>query len=330
MIVKRIIVFIFGCATYGISFGQDYHFSGFMQNMVYVNPAYTALPSSGEVGLTYRNQWPGIPATFITYGAAIVLPVKALNSGIGLSFINDMQGSGVINRTSASLHYGYLLDVSETWQVGAGISASWVMKRFNADELIFRTDLLNDLGYSYGSVTFDNYTKSYPDFSVGLIARNNNNLSFGVSMAHVTRPQDTFSDLEEARLPFKYTAFISGRIGDVGQGSIGELAIEPAAFYSLQQDNHELICGSQFILSSTFMAGAWIRQNMKLNLEAIIISAGISWEKYNISYSYDVNLKKISFLSTKMAAHEVTFLYRFEYKEKQQVKRFRKSECPAY
>ncbi len=63
------------------------------------------------------------------------------------------------------------------------------------------------------------------------------------------------------------------------------------------------------------MLGAWLRQNLNFNFDALIISAGISWEKYNISYNYDVNLKKLSFLSTKMAAHEVTFLYRFEYKD---------------
>ncbi len=110
-----------------VSFGQDFHFSGFMQNMVYVNPAYAAMPSTGEMGLTYRNQWPGIPATFVTYGAAFVLPVRSLNSGIGVSVMNDMQGSGVINQTSVSLLYGYLIEVSSHWQVRAGISASCVL-----------------------------------------------------------------------------------------------------------------------------------------------------------------------------------------------------------
>jgi len=330
VIIKRTIGFIFGCATCWISFGQDYHFSGFMQNMVYVNPAYTALPSSGEFGLTYRNQWPGIPATFVTYGAALILPVRALNSGIGIAFINDMQGSGVINRTSASLLYSYLLEVGNNWQVGAGICASWVMKHFNADELLFRTDLLNDLGYSYGTVPFDNYAKNYPDFTVGIIARNNNNLSFGLSVAHVTRPQDSFSNLMKARLPLKYTVFVSGRISEVGQIGNSGLAIEPALFYSQQLNNHELIWGSQFIMASNFMVGGWLRQNMRLNFEAFIISAGISWGKYNINYSYDVNLKKINFLSTKMAAHEVTFLYRFEYKEEHKGKKPKKVDCPAY
>jgi type IX secretion system PorP/SprF family membrane protein len=328
VIRKRTFVFILGLAVCRISFGQDYHFSGVMQTMVYVNPAYAALPSSGEIGLTYRNQWPGIPATFVTYGAAFIMPVKSLNSGIGVSVTNDMQGSGVINRTSASLLYGYLLKINNNWQVGAGISASWVMKRFNADQLVFRSDLLNDLGYSYGNVTFDNYSKSYPDFSVGLIARKRNNFSFGISASHVTRPPDSFSDLNSSRLPLKYTAFISGMFSGGRQNK--ELTIEPALFYSLQRDNQEFIWGSQFNIESKFMVGAWVRQNLRMNFDALILSAGISWEKYNISYSYDVNLKKISFLSTKMAAHEVTFLYRFEYKEEHKVKRFRKSECPAY
>ncbi len=164
---------------------QDYHFSGFMQNMVYVNPAYTALPGTGEIGLTYRNQWPGIPATFITYGAAFIMPVKTLSSGFGVSFTNDVQGSGVINQTSANFLYGYLIELDKNWKIGAGLSASWVMKRFSADQLVFRSDLLDELGYSYGTVVLDNYSRSYPDFSAGIIARKNDMLSFGFSANHL-------------------------------------------------------------------------------------------------------------------------------------------------
>jgi type IX secretion system PorP/SprF family membrane protein len=325
--VKRTIGAFLISLTGWVSYGQDFHFSGFMQNMAYVNPAYAAMPSTGEVGLTYRNQWPGIPATFVTYGASLVMPVRSLSSGIGVNFMNDMQGSGVINQSSVSLLYGYLFNASSSWQIGAGIGASYVFKTFNADELVFRSDILNDLGYSYSPVAFDNYTKNYPDFSFGLIARNNNNLTVGFSVGHLTRPHHTFSEIEGSRLPLKYTAFVSGALPISGNSNI---SIEPALFYSLQQDNNELIWGSKFIIANSFMAGGWIRQNMQFSFEALIISAGISYEKYNISYSYDVNLKKISFLSTKMAAHEVTFLYRFEYKEEQKGKRTRKMDCPAY
>jgi type IX secretion system PorP/SprF family membrane protein len=332
--LKRSFAVFFLSLAVSSFFGQDFHFSGFMQNMVYVNPAYAALPSSGEAGLTYRNQWPGISATFVTYCASLVVPVRSLNSGIGVNVMNDVQGGGVINQSSISLLYGYIFDVSNAWQVSAGIGASYVFKNFNADDLVFRSDILNDLGYSYGPVTLDNYNKSYPDFSVGLIAKNSSNLSFGVSVAHMTRPHNTFSEADGGRLPVKYTAFASGRL-PVSNNSI---SIEPAIFYSIQHQNNELIWGSQFIIGNKFMLGGWIRQNMQFNFEDVIISAGISYQKYNISYHYDVNLKKISFLSTKLAAHEVTFLYRFEYKEEQKGKstfgkkgrRGKKVACPAY
>jgi len=317
-----------------LSIGQDFHFSGFMQNIGYVNPAYAAMSPTGEVGLTYRNQWPGIPATFVTYGASLIMPVRSINSGIGLNVMNDMQGSGVINQSSISLLYGYQIDAGGSWQVGAGISGSYVFRRFNADELVFRSDILNDLGYAYSPVTFDSYTKNYPDFSFGLITRYNNNLTAGISVGHLTRPYHTFSELVGSRMPIKYTAFVSGTL-PLNSRSI---AVEPAVFYSQQQNNNEIIWGSRFTLANNIMAGGWIRQNTQFDFEALIISVGISWERYNISYSYDVNLKKINYLSTKMAAHEVTFLYRFEYKEEQPVNRGmrsrmkggRKAVCPAY
>jgi type IX secretion system PorP/SprF family membrane protein len=308
------------------SMAQDYHFSQFMPNMVHVNPAVAALTSSSELGLTYRNQWPGIPATFITYGASALHPVKALNSGIGVCFMNDMQGSGVISRTSATLLYGYHFQISSGWQIGTGIGASYVFKKFNADELLFRSDILNDLGYSYTQTVLENYTRSYPDFNIGIIATNNSNFSFGFSASHLTQPKESLSDRNESRLPLKYTAFVSGRISGDTRSGPGYLAFEPALFFSRQQQNHELIWGSQVLIAGNFMLGGWIRQNLNFNFEAMIISAGISWEHYNISYSYDVNLKKLNFISTKMAAHEVTFLYRFEYNDR----KFKKIECPAY
>jgi type IX secretion system PorP/SprF family membrane protein len=330
VIVKRIINLLAVVTFSFMTIAQDFHFSGFMQNMVYVNPAYAALPDVGEVGITYRNQWPGIPATFVTYGAAIIMPVKSLNSGIGLSLMNDIQGSGVINRTSVNLLYGYVFEVNRNWQIGAGISASYVLKRFNSDGLIFRSDILNDLGYSFGTVTFDSYDRSYPDFSIGVIAKNSNNISFGFAVSHLTRPHESFSNDISSRLPLKYTAFVSGRITGGSKDNRSGISVEPALFFSQQQDNNEIIWGSQFNFASNFMLGGWIRHNINFRLDAFIISSGFSWEKYNIFYSYDVNLKKINYLSTKMASHEVTFLYRFEYKDEYRGKRSKKGLCPAY
>ena len=309
----------------GLLRAQDFHFSQFMQNMLYVNPAYAALPASGELGLVYRNQWPGIPATFITYGASAVLPVTGIRSGIGVNVMNDIQGSGVITRTAATFQYAYLLDVGRSWQVSGGISGSYVFKRFDGNELLFRSDILNDLGYSYPTVTYDSYNRNYPDFSAGIIARNKENLSFGFSVSHLTRPAESLSTQVSERLPMRYTAFVSGHFAGDPRSGGSDIALEPALYFSQQQQNQEMIWGTQVLLGQNFMVGGWMRHKLPFRAESFIAMAGISWGHYNITYSYDVNLKKMRFLSTKMAAHEVTFLYRFEYNERKS-----KAVCPAY
>ncbi|HLO57910.1 MAG TPA: PorP/SprF family type IX secretion system membrane protein [Bacteroidales bacterium] len=308
--------------------GQDFHFSQFMPTMVHVNPGYASLPASPEAGLVYRNQWPGISATFVTYGADLVVPVSSWNSGFGMGFTNDVQGGGVISQAAATLQYSYLIKLDRNWQVGAGLSASWVIRHFDASQLLFRSDILNDLGYSYGNTNFASYDRSYPDFSVGFIARHDGFLTFGVSASHLTRPSNTESSLYGARLPLKYTAFVSGVVG--GNNRYSDFTLEPAVYFSKQQNNNEIIWGTNVNMAEKFLIGGWFRNSTSLSMDAFIVSAGISWEKYNIIYSYDVNLKKFNSLSTKLAAHEVTFLYRFKYNDQHKVKRFRKSECPAY
>lgn len=309
-----------------VSLSQDYHFSGFIPNLVFANPAYAAIPASPEIALTYRNQWPGIPATFVTYGASFVFPVESMNSGLGVNVLNDVQGSGVITRTYAGLLYGYRIEIGSEWQIGGGIRASYVFKKFDADELVFRSDILNDLGYGYSSVVLENYSKSYPDFGIGLVIMNGSGFSSGLSVSHITRPHESVSSPENDRLPLRYAGFIKGRLGLSGSYSKLGVVFEPALYFTKQGIYQELIWGMQTVISSAFMIGGWFRQNLKFNYDALIFSVGILKEKYNFLYSYDVNVKKVKFLSTKMAAHEVTFLYRFEYKGK----KVRAVPCPAY
>jgi hypothetical protein len=76
----------------------------------------------------------------------------------------------VLSQSSISLLYGYLIDAGSSWQVAAGISVSYVFRKFDAGELVFRSDILNDLGYAYSPVTLESYAK-ITGFSVGPMAR---------------------------------------------------------------------------------------------------------------------------------------------------------------
>ena len=294
-----------------------------MHNQVYFNPAYVAMPDKNEFSLTYRNQWPGIPANFVTYGATFIQPISVINSGTGVAFIRDVEAGGVFSRSSANLFYGYSFKASRKLQVHTGLEASYVFRQFDPENLVFASDILNSLGYSYLPVGISEYTRGYPDFSAGIIGNYNKVLMLGISTSHITRPGESFSAEPGSRLPVKYNLFFSYTMQAGGKYNRQGIILTPALLYVHQGNTNELVWGTAAEIHP-FTAGIWLRQNLTMNFSSLLISAGILQKKYTFLYSYDVNLTSINFLSTKMGSHEVTFLFRFEYKRK----KFGAVKCP--
>jgi type IX secretion system PorP/SprF family membrane protein len=296
---------------------QDFHFSGFMHNQAYYNPAYAAVPKINEFSMTYRNQWPGISANFVTYGATFIQPFLTIKSGIGVVFLRDVEAGGVISRTSANLLYGYSIRASRNLNMAAGIGASYVYRQFDPSTLVFASDLLNELGTPYPPVGISAYDKGYPDFSVGWLGEYKKDFTLGISAAHVTRPMESFSGEPASRLPVKYCLYSSYAFRTGGKYNRKGLDLTPSLLYVHQGTTNELVWGTTARINP-LTAGVWMRNNLALNFSSLIFSIGILQEKYTFLYNYDVNLTSVNFLSTKTGAHEVTFLLRFEYKKKKQ------------
>jgi len=294
---------------------QDFHFSGFLHNQPYYNPAYAAVPEMCEFSMTYRNQWPGIPANFVTYGATFIQPFPVIKSGIGVVFLRDVEAGGVITKNSANLMYGYSFKVSRTLHMTAGIGASYVFRQFDPSTLVFASDLLNALGTPYAPVDISAYTKGYPDFSAGLRGVFKKDLILGISASHLTRPMESFSGEQGSRLPVKYSLYSSYALRPWGKYNSNGIKLTPSLLYVHQGITNELVWGTSALIKP-LTAGIWVRNNLSLNFSSLIFSLGILQEKYTFLYNYDVNLTSVNFLSTKTGAHEVTFLVRFEYKKK--------------
>ncbi|MBN1415913.1 MAG: PorP/SprF family type IX secretion system membrane protein [Bacteroidales bacterium] len=305
------------------AYSQDFHFSGFLHNQVYLNPSYVAIPAMNEVSMTYRNQWPGIPANFVTYGASFIQPISVINSGTGLVFLRDSEGGGVFIRTSASLYYGYSFKVNRRLQMYTGIGASYVFRQFNPENLTFASDILNDLGGSYPPVYISAYTRGYPDFSAGFTGKHSNGFTLGGAVFHVTRPKESFSGERGSRLPVKYCLFSSYKMRAGGKYNRRGVLFTPALLYIHQGKTNELLWGTAAEIRF-ITAGIWLRHNLSLDFSSLVLSAGILQKKYTFLYSYDVNLTRADFLLTKMGSHEVTFLYRFKYKKK----KIKAVKCP--
>ena len=124
--IVRITTLIFGlllvCNT---GLAQDPAFSQFYSNPLYLNPAFAGANNGGcpTANLNYRDQWPGIGRTYVTYSASYDQHIDALGGGLGVIVAQDKSGSGNLNTLHASLLYSYLLEVNRDLIIKAGFEA---------------------------------------------------------------------------------------------------------------------------------------------------------------------------------------------------------------
>ena len=60
------LLIIFFLASSPRVFSQDAEFTQFYANPLHLNPAFAGTHMAPRSTLNYRNQWPGIPGTFVT------------------------------------------------------------------------------------------------------------------------------------------------------------------------------------------------------------------------------------------------------------------------
>src|SRR5690554_4784349 len=99
------------------AYAQDPQFSQFYANPIYLNPAFAGSHGCPRFAVNYRNQWPALSGTFVTYSASYDQYFKSIAGGIGVIATHDQQGKGTINTTTLSLIYNYHLKRSEERRV---------------------------------------------------------------------------------------------------------------------------------------------------------------------------------------------------------------------
>ncbi len=296
------------------AFAQDSHFSDLLHTLPYINPASISMIQDPQLSATYRNQWPAMNSAFVTYCASFVQPVERMNSAFGASLIHDNQAKGAIVKSSLSAIYAYSVRISELIRLTGGLELSYVFQNVNENRLIFESDIT---GISSGSepIDYENYRSGYGDFSLGLSMNYDNTYYSGIAVSHITQPASHNGTTQSLSLSRRYTLHLSGKFSIFPGYRSKDIMILPGIQFQQQGNYQELVYGAGCEINP-FLFGLWARQDLGFNFDAIIVMAGFSWQAYNFYYSYDVNMKSIQFFSTGMGAHEVTFLYHFQYNGK--------------
>lgn len=107
---------------------QDPNFTQFYANPLYLNPAFAGTARCPRICLNYRNEWPAISGTFVTYSASYDQHIDGISGGLGLLVTNDVAGLGTLNTTNVSAIYSYQLSITREFSMKLGFQATYAQK----------------------------------------------------------------------------------------------------------------------------------------------------------------------------------------------------------
>ena len=87
----------------------DQEFTQYMNNEMFINPAYTGTREYTSASLAYRNQWVGFDGAPITQTFSIHTPIKK-NWGLGFSALNEK--IGITHQLKFSGSYAYQIELN--------------------------------------------------------------------------------------------------------------------------------------------------------------------------------------------------------------------------
>lgn len=303
------------------SSAQDPQYSQYYAAPLYLNPGFTGSELRGRVGVNYRNQWPGLDASFNTFSAYYDTYLEDYNSGVGVMVTNDVEGAADLRSITISALYAYELKVGESAYFRPGFQASYIRR---------------DIGF-YENLVFANQINSSDPFGpilpgdglpglgepVNMFSLSLGGLFFtenfwlGLSAHNVNQPNQSFLEEGISNLPSKFSIHTGYRIS-LGKGPMRrdfthtykERYITPTLNYKRQGPFEQLDIGA-YAYMEPLIFGVWYRglpykpvENQS-NRDAVVMLVGVNLPSgLNIGYSFDYTVSQLGIQSG--GAHEIS------------------------
>ena len=337
--------FIILCLLMGLSFSafsQDQHFTQFYASPLTLNPALTgALQGKYRLSLIYRDQARNIvDDPYVTFSGAMDFrfPVGTRTSrvkdaiGAGILFYNDkVPDIGFsTNQIFFSGAYHKSLGSKNEQYLSAGFQLGLSQRNVNYGKLNFDDQFNGSNGYTdptAESLPENNF--SFADYAIGInyayAPEKRTAIYIGAAMHHILEPQVGFffdeeqpEDYDKEFLNRKITAYINVDI-PLSSG----VRFSPRALVYSQGPHLAINSGFNFrlllddISGTALHLGGWARpvkdQDEALDLDAIIMMAGIEYSNFLVGFSYDATFGQIATSRSGQTAFEISIAYLGEY-----------------
>lgn len=313
-LINRIALLTFALATATATVAQDLSFSQTYEAPLYLSPSFTGLTNGSRFGLNYRNQWPGVGNVYQVYSVAADHYFDRYNSGLGLLWVCDNQGKGLLTDNQISFLYAYEFSINKDLFVRPGLGFHFGQRKVNRGKMISYTDITSDGQYAYGgsSIEFERTKKMRFDAGASVMVYNDN-FWVGVAVDHLLQPDVSFTDTE-SEIGMKITGYAGYKITyEPSYRGSEPKTITFGVNYKHQYSYNQLEIGAYWYYSpieiGVMYRGLFFKVAEEIdNSDAIVPSLGVNIGALRIGYSYDVTLSDMR--SYGNGAHEVSVMYR--------------------
>ena len=310
---------------------QDPQFTQFYAAPMYLNPAFTGVTYEHRFVANFRNQWPGISKTYQTYMASYDYNMSDINSGIGISVMQDRAGTAGLTHSQFGVNYAYHFKISKFSEIRLGANLSYNMKRLDFSKLKFNDQIASGSGTSIEASSYE--ALNFMDFAAGALL-NSTQYWLGFSAKHLTQPN---SSLTGDRVPLPLSISLHGGYRFIIEQKSKELKryFSPTFNYRHEQKYDQLDIGLYYY-HLPLNVGIWYRglpfkkyAATYSSRESIALLIGFDMTDYNlrVGYSYDLTISNLG-VANSLGAHEVSLIYEIA-KKKKRNKRILVS-CPKF
>lgn len=310
---------------------QDPQFTQFYAAPMYLNPAFTGVTYEHRFVANYRNQWPGVSKTYQTYMASYDYNMSDINSGIGISVMQDRAGTAGLTHSQFGVNYAYHFKISKFSEIRLGANLSYNMKRLDFNKLKFNDQIATGSGTSIEAANYE--ALNFMDFAAGALL-NSTQYWVGLSAKHLTQPN---SSLTGDRVPLPLSISLHGGYRFIIEQKSKELKryFSPTFNYRHEQKYDQLDIGLYYY-HLPLNVGIWYRGLLfkkyaptYSSRESIALLIGFDMTDYNlrVGYSYDLTISNLG-VANSLGAHEISLIYEIA-KKKKRNKRILVS-CPKF
>lgn len=318
MRLKLLFVILITCCFYTKTRAQDPIFTQYFLVPETLNPGFSGFMETTYTGIIHREQWPELDLRVDTDYAFVNTWSEKMQSGFGVSILNQRENASKYNFTQVNANYAYRVRINDDWYFRPGIEAGFGLKSFAFQNLLLEDQI--NLNGPNNATSIDpllaNDKITFFDISAGMVF-NTDDLWIGLSMKHLNTPNIALST--NGNLPLNTFFSLSSGYEFLVADYIDVLFFpyETKMFvtsnYMQQGRYNRLDMGASILFEKMFFGTTFVTNPAKNGMNNQLLTSvnfftGLQYENLRLGLSYDLNTTKIGRTG---GVYELSLTYQF-------------------